>query len=64
MNQKYKRKELEDKILYYCETPKSSRELSVLTGINYNTLRSKYIYHLLKKNKIERYLRKYKTGKK
>ena len=53
MNQKYKRKELEDKILYYCETPKSSRELSVLTGINYNTLRSKYIYHLLKKIKLK-----------
>ena len=64
MNQKYKREELENKILYFCDTPKSSRELSILTGINYNTLRSKYIYHLLKKNMIERHLKKYKTIKK
>ena len=64
MNQKYKREELEKKILFFCDTPKSSRELSILTGINYNTLRSKYIYHLLKKNMIERHLKKYKTIKK
>ena len=36
MNQKYKREELENKILYFCDTPKSSRELSILTVINYN----------------------------
>ena len=61
MNQKYKRAELEKKILTLCEIPKSSKELSILTGINLNTLRSKYIYPLFNKNKIHKHLRKYKT---
>ena len=61
MYQKYKRAEIEKKILILCETPKSAKELSILTGINLNTLRSKYIYPLFNKNKIHRYLRKYKT---
>ncbi len=61
MNQKYKRTEIEKKILTLCETPKSAKELSILTSINLNTLRSKYIYPLFNKNKIHRYLRKYKT---
>ncbi len=61
MNRKYKRTELEKKILILCEKPKSSKELSILTGVNINTLRSKYIYPLCNKNKIHRYLRKYKT---
>ena len=64
MNQKYKRIELEKKILDLCETPKSARELSVLIRVNINTLRSKYIYPLFKENKINRHLRKYKTIKK
>ena len=49
MNQKYKRIEIENKILDLCNTPKSSKELSKLIEINFNTLRSKYIYPLLKK---------------
>ena len=64
MNQKYKRAEIEKKILAFCETPKSSKELSILTGVNLNTLRSKYIYPLFNKNRIHRHLRKYKTIKK
>ena len=64
MNQKYKRIEFKKKILDLCETPKSARELSVLIGVNINTLRSKYIYPLFKENKISRHLKKYKTVKK
>ena len=64
MNQKYKRIELEKKILDLCETPKSVKELSVLIRVNINTLRSKYIYPLFRENKINRHLRKYKTIKK
>ena len=64
MNQKYKRIELEKKILHLCETPKSTKELSVLINVNINTLRSKYIYPLFKENKISRHLRKYKRVKK
>ena len=64
MNQKYKRNEIEQKILYLCESPKSSKELATLIGINHNTLRSKYIYPLFNKNKIHRHLRKYHTIKK
>jgi len=52
MNQKYKRIEIENKILDLCNTPKSSKELSKLLEINSNTLRSKYIYPLLKKNEV------------
>ena len=64
MNQKYKRIEIENKILDLCYTPKSSKELSKLIEINFNTLRSKYIYPLLKKNEVERYQGRYKTVKK
>ena len=64
MKQKYKRIELEKKILDLCEAPKSAKELSVLIKVNINTLRSKYIYPLFRENKINRHLRKYKTIKK
>ena len=63
MNKKYKRQELEKQIMNFCISPKSALELSELTGVNLNTLRSKYIYPLWKKNKIDRHLRKYKTIK-
>ncbi len=63
MNRKYKRHELEKQIMNYCKIPKSAVELSNLTGVNLNTLRSKYIYALYKQKKIYRYLRKYRTVK-
>ena len=57
MNRKYKRHELEKQIMNYCKIPKSAVELSNLTGVNLNTLRSKYIYALYKQKKIYRYCR-------
>ena len=55
MNQKYKRAEIEKKILTFCETPKSSKELSILTGVNLKTLRSKYIDILKNIKKLKNY---------
>ena len=63
MNRKYKRDELENKIVELCKSPKSARELSIALNINLNTLRSKYLYPLNNKNKLSRYLRKYTSAK-
>ena len=51
-----------NKILTFCKnSPKTTEELSSLLGMNYNTIRSKYVYYLYKENKLGRKKRKYFT---
>ena len=56
------RTEVLSKILTLCrDEAKTTEELSSLLNMNYNTLRSKYVYYLLKKDKLRRFNRKYIT---
>ena len=51
-----------NKILTFCKnSPKTTEELSSLLGMNYNTIRIKYVYYLYKENKLGRNQRKYCT---
>ena len=51
-----------DKIVSLCkDSPKSTLELSKILEMNYNTLRSKYVYVLCKENRLKREGRKYKV---
>jgi len=51
-----------DRIVSLCkDSPKSTLELSKILEMNYNTLRSKYVYVLCKENRLKREGRKYKV---
>jgi hypothetical protein len=57
-----KKVEVLNKILTLCkESPKTTEELSSLLRMNYNTIRSRYVYHLYKKDKLGRKKREYFT---
>jgi len=43
------------KIISLCsKSPKTSKEIAALLGMNYDTVRSSYVYFLVKKNKLKR----------
>ena len=57
-----KKVDILNKILTFCkDSPKTTEELSSLLSMNYNTIRSKYVYYLYKKNQLGRKQRKYFT---
>lgn len=56
------RKKVLEKILILCkDNPKTTKVLASLLNMNYNTLRSKYVYYLLEKDKLKRFKGKYTT---
>ena len=56
------RKKVLEKILTLCKAnPTTTKVLASLLNMNYNTLRSKYVYHLLEKDKLKRFKGKYTT---
>tara|TARA_B110000902_G_C13826490_1_gene405744 strand:+ start:72 stop:266 length:195 start_codon:yes stop_codon:yes gene_type:complete len=49
-----------EKIISLCsKSPKTSREIAALLSMNYDTVRSSYIYFLVKKNKLKRIKNQY-----
>jgi predicted transcriptional regulator len=62
MTSRLKREEIFKKIISLCkESPVSSKEIANVIGMNYNTIRSKYVYELVKNNKLKKINRKYQT---
>ena len=62
MTSRLKREETFKKIISLCkESPISSKEIANAIGMNYNTIRSKYVYELVKNNKLKKINRKYQT---
>tara|TARA_B100001057_G_scaffold484615_1_gene562943 strand:- start:662 stop:871 length:210 start_codon:yes stop_codon:yes gene_type:complete len=60
MTKKKEREEIRNKIISLCsDSPKTSREISNFLGLNYNTIRSSYIYKLVKENKLVKKKNKY-----
>ncbi len=62
MTSRLKREEIFKKIISLCKkSPVSSKEIANVIGMNYNTIRSKYVYELVKNNKLKKINRKYQT---
>ena len=60
MTKKKEREEIRNKIISLCsDNPKTSREISNSLGLNYNTIRSSYVYKLVKENKLVKKKNKY-----
>ena len=61
MKKREKINQIRNKIIDYCSEYRSSKEISKYLNMNYNTIRSKYVYELVKNNKLKKINRKYQT---
>ena len=60
LTQYEKKKIALEKIVSICsKSPKTSREIAALLDMNYDTVRSSYIYFLVKKNKLKKIKNQY-----
>jgi len=60
LTQYEKKKMALEKIISLCSiNPKTSKEIATLLGMNYDTVRSSYVYLLVKKNKLKRIKNQY-----
>ena len=54
MKKKEKINQIRNKIIDYCSEYRSSKEISEYLNMNFNTIRSKYVYKLIKEGHIKK----------
>ena len=54
MKKKEKINQIRNKIIDYCSEYRSSKEISEYLNMNFNTVRSKYVYKLIKEGHIKK----------